>query len=123
MQDKLEFGLKVLWDRDEIVRAIKIEDEDIHRLKNEISSQKGSTYFARMQYGRLIDTALQSRSERYVADIFSGLREVCVASRPNKPIGDKMILNAAFLVSRDKEPAFDARVKEIGARYDKLTFN
>ena len=32
MQDKLEFGLKVLWDRDEIVRAIEQEDEDIHRL-------------------------------------------------------------------------------------------
>ena len=33
MQDKLEFGLKVLWDRDEMVRAIEQEDEDIHRLK------------------------------------------------------------------------------------------
>jgi len=43
MQDKLEFGLKVLWDRDEIVRQIEQEDEDIHRLKSEISSQKGST--------------------------------------------------------------------------------
>ena len=45
-----------------------------------------------------------------------------VASRANKPIGDKMIMNAAFLVSRDKEQAFDQRVKEIGARFDKLTF-
>jgi hypothetical protein len=123
MQNKLEFGLKVLWDRDQMIKDIESEDEDVRRLKNEISSQKGSTYFARMQYGRLVDTALQSRSERYVADIFTALRDVCVASRSNKPIGDKMILNAAFLVSRDKESAFDARVKEIGARYDKLTFN
>src|SRR5437016_7663869 len=68
MQDKLEFGLKVLWDRDEIMKSIEVEDEDINRLKAEISSQKGSTYFARMQYGRLIDTALQSRSERYVTE-------------------------------------------------------
>src|ERR1700761_7312824 len=113
MQDKLEFGLKVLWDRDEIVRAIKIEDEDIHRLKSEISSQKGSTYFARMQYGRLIDAALQSRTERYVAEIFGALRDVSVAPRSNKPIGDRMIMNAAFLVSREMEQAFDGRVKEI----------
>ena len=70
MQDKLEFGLKVLWDRDQIIREIEEEDEDIRRLKSEISSQKGSTYFARMQYGRLIDAALQARSERYVAEIF-----------------------------------------------------
>jgi Gas vesicle synthesis protein GvpL/GvpF len=122
MQDKFEFGLKVLWDRDQIIREIEEEDEDIRRLKGEISSQKGSTYFARMQYGRLIDQALQARSERYVAEIFQALRDVSVASRSNKPIGDRMIMNAAFLVGRETEHAFDARVKDIGQRYDKLTF-
>jgi hypothetical protein len=122
MQDKFEFGLKVLWDRDQIIREIEEEDEDIRRLKGEISSQKGSTYFARMQYGRMIDVALQARSERYVADVFHALRDVSVASRSNKPIGDRMIMNAAFLVSRELEPAFDARVKDIGFRYEKLTF-
>jgi hypothetical protein len=122
MQDKFEFGLKVLWDRDETIRDIEKEDEDIRRLKTEISSQAGSTYFARMQYGRLIDQALQSKSERYVAEIFDALRDVSVASRSNKPIGDRMIMNAAFLVARHMEQAFDARVKEIGSRYEKLTF-
>jgi hypothetical protein len=122
MQNKLEFGLKVLWDRDQAVREVEQEDEDISRLKKEISGQKGPTYFARMQYGRLIDSALQARSERYVADILEQLREVSVASRINKPIGDKMIMNAAFLISRDQESAFDAKVKSIAGRLDKLTF-
>jgi hypothetical protein len=122
MEDKLEFGLKILWDRDVMIREIENMDEDVRRLKQEISAQKGSTYFARMQYGRLLDAALQAHSEKYVTEIFEGLRDVAVASRANKPIGDKMIMNAAFLVSRDKEAAFDARVKEIGARFDKLTF-
>jgi hypothetical protein len=122
MQDKFEFGLKVLWDRDQTIRDIESEDEDIRRLKGEISSQAGSTYFARMQYGRLIDQALQARSERYVVEIFDALRDVSVASRSNKPIGDRMIMNAAFLVARDMEQAFDGRVKDIGSRYDKLAF-
>jgi hypothetical protein len=122
MQDKLEFGLKVLWDRDEIVKVIEQEDEDIHRLKTEISSQKGSTYFARMQYGRLIDAALQQRSERYVGEFLQRLRDVSVASRVNKAIGDKMIMNAAFLVQREHEPAFDRRIKDIASNYEKLTF-
>jgi hypothetical protein len=122
MQGKVEFGLKVLWDRDQIIREIEEDEEDIRRLKGEISSQKGSTYFARMQYGRLIDAALQARTERYVTEIFQALRDVSVASRSNKPIGDRMIMNAAFLVARDAEAAFDARVKDIGQRYDKLTF-
>ena len=122
MQNKLEFGLKVLWDRDQAIREVENEDEDISRLKKEISGQKGPTYFARMQYGRLIDSALQSRSERYVAEILEQLRDVSVASRINKPIGDKMIMNAAFLIARDQESAFDAKVKMIATRFDKLTF-
>jgi gas vesicle protein GvpL/GvpF len=122
MEDKLEFGLKVLWDRDEIVKIIEQEDEDIHRLKSEISSQKGSTYFARMQYGRLIDSALQQRSERYVAEFLQRLRDVSVASRINRAIGDKMIMNAAFLVQRDQEQQFDRRIKEIASQFDRLTF-
>ena len=122
MRDKMEFGLKVLWDRDSIVKDIEDEDEGIHRLKNEIALQKGSTYFARMQYGRAIDGALQQRSERYASEILDRLRDVAVASRINKPIGDKMIMNAAFLVSRDQEAAFDTRVKSIAAEHEKLTF-
>jgi hypothetical protein len=122
MQDKVEFGLKVLWDRDVMVRQIQSDDEGIRRLKNEISAVPGSTYFARMQYGRQIEAALQALSEQYVADIFAQLRDVSVAARANKPIGDKMIMNAAFLVSRDKETAFDVKVKEVGALYEKLNF-
>ena len=122
MENKLEFGLKVLWDREAVIREIEEEDEDIRRLKNEIAAQKGSTYFARMQYGRLIDVGLQNKTERYVSEIFHRLRDVSVAARANKPIGDRMILNAAFLVSRDTEDQFDARVKALGAHHDKLTF-
>jgi Mg2+ and Co2+ transporter CorA len=122
MQNKLEFGLKVLWDREQAIRQVEDEDEDIGRLKQEISSQKGPTYFARMQYGRLVDAALQARSERYVAEILDQLRDVSVASRINKPIGDRMIMNAAFLISRDRETAFDARVKSIAGRFERLTF-
>jgi hypothetical protein len=122
MEDKVEFGLKVLWDRDEAIKQIEREDEDVRQLKGEIASQTGPTYFARVQYGRLVEGALQNRSERYVSEIFELLRDVSVASRANKPIGDKMIMNAAFLVARDRESAFDAKVKAIGAKYDHLTF-
>jgi hypothetical protein len=33
-----------------------------------------------------------------------------------------MIMNAAFLVGRETENSFDTRVKDIGQRFDKLTF-
>ena len=122
MEDKLEFGLKVLWEPEIVIREIEKENENLRLLRQEISSQKGSTYFARMQYGRLVDSLLQHRSEQVVSEIFAALADVSIASRANKPIGEKMILNAAFLVARDREEDFDAMVKEIDARYANLNF-
>jgi len=45
---------------------------------------------------------------------------VSVASRSNKVIGDRMIMNAAFLVNRSAEKAFDEGVKELSRRYEHL---
>lgn len=122
MRNKLEFGLKVLWEPDHVIKVIEKEDESLRLLRQEISSQQGSTYFARMQYGRLVDSLLEERSGQTATEILAALKGVAVASRVNKPIGDKMILNAAFLVSRDREEEFDAKVKQIGATHEHLTF-
>jgi hypothetical protein len=122
MEAKLEFGLKVVWDRDAIIREIEQEDDDIRRVKAELQARKGSTYFARMQYGRLVDAALQAKSERYVSDIFAALRSASVAARSNKLIGERMILNAAFLVNRRDAREFDRCVKALGERDDKLIY-
>jgi hypothetical protein len=121
MKDKIEFGLKVLWDREKVIQNIERENDEIRRLKDEISRHTASsTYFARRQLGRLIEGALEEMSMRYVSDIHEALKPSAVASRSNKPIGDRMILNAAFLVDRSAERAFDERVKETSFRYEEL---
>ncbi len=76
-----------------------------------------------MQLGRLVETALGEKSDAYVREVYDYLRDTAVASRANKPIGDKMIMNAAFLIERDREAEFDSQVKEIAAKYEgKLSF-
>ncbi|MDF2773317.1 MAG: Gas vesicle synthesis GvpLGvpF [Geminicoccaceae bacterium] len=121
MQDKIEFGLKVLWERERVIANLERENDEIRRLKDEISrNTASSTYFARMQLGRLVESALEAVQNRYVADIHEALKPVAVASRSNKVIGDRMILNAAFLVERTQERAFDDKVKEVSRRYEEL---
>lgn len=123
MKDKLEFGLRVNWAREEVLADIEREDEGIRRLKEEISKSQQSTYFARMQLGRLVEQALAERSDAYVRDIYEYLRDAAIASRSNKPIGDKMIMNAAFLVERERADVFDQKVQDIAQRYEgKLSF-
>jgi hypothetical protein len=121
MQDKIEFGLKILWDREKVIANIEQENDEIRRLKDEITrNAASSTYFARMQLGRLIESALEDAGNRYVADIHEQLKQVAVASRSNKVIGDRMILNAAFLVERSRSDAFDEKVKDVSRRYEEL---
>ena len=124
MKDKLEFGLKVNWDRESVLADVERDYEEIRRLKAQIESdQATSTYFARMQLGRLVEQALAERSESFVREIYDELREAALASRSNKVIGDRMIMNAAFLVERDKADMFDQKVQEVGRRYEgKLKF-
>lgn len=118
MSGKLEFGLKVNWDRDRIIEDIKQEDEEIRKFHQEIIRKHlQSTYLARMQLGRMIDKGLAEQSISYVREIYEALRGVCVASRDNQPIGDKMIMNAAFLVEREREPEFDEAVNKIAKKY------
>jgi len=124
MKDKLEFGLSVNWKREEVLAELANDNEELRRLKDEIANNRqASTYFARMQLGRLVEKALADRSEAYVRAVYDHLAGAAIASRSNRPIGDKMIMNAAFLVEREKAHAFDEKVQEIAQRYEgKLAF-
>jgi hypothetical protein len=124
MEGKVEFGLKVNWDRDKVTAQLEQMNDEIRHLKEQITSRTtGSTYFARMQLGRLIETALTDQADAYIREVYSQLRDTAVASRANKPIGDRMIMNAAFLIERTREAEFDQKVKEIASKYeDKLSF-
>jgi hypothetical protein len=121
MRGKIEFGLKVLWDRDVVIARLETTDEEIRRLKEEITNNaQSSTYFARMQLGRMVEAALGNMASRYMADIHESLKPVAVASRSNKPIGDRMIMNAAYLVERSRESEFDEAVKGLSRRYEEV---
>lgn len=119
MEGKIEFGLKVNWDRDKVIKGIEKENDEVRRLKREIEqSDSGANYFARMQIGRVIEAAISEKSDALVKEIYEKLRDAAVASRSNKPIGDKMILNAAFLVERDQSELFDQKISDIARKYE-----
>ena len=119
VRDKIEFGVQVNWDRDAVVRDIEAQSDEVTRLKTQIQrATSGSTYFARVQLGRLVERLLSERADNYVREIYDALRADAVASKLNKPIGERMILNAAFLVERAHSERFDRRMHEIARRYE-----
>ena len=63
-----------------------------------------------------------TRPEELEDKVLEGRREAQAAFGNGEGYLEKMILNAAFLVARDREADFDAKVKEIDARYENLKF-
>src|SRR5437762_5179559 len=124
MKDKLEFGLKVNWDRDEVLREIEEQNEEIRRLKAEIQTNtQSSTYFTRIQLGRLVEQALADKSEAYVRELYDSLRDAAIASRSNKVTADTTMMHAALLLARDNADHFDTKVHDISNKFEgKLSF-
>ena len=72
---------------------------------------------ARGPDGRFVKVTVDANNARYDTAM---LKSAAVASRSNKPIGDRMIMNAAFLVDRQQERAFDELVKAVSRKYEGL---
>ncbi len=124
VRGKIEFGVQVNWDRDAVVREIEARSDDVARLKAQIQrTGSGSTYFARVQLGRLVERLVSERADQYVREIYDTLREQAVAAKLNKVIGERMILNAAFLVDRDRSDGFEKQMHEVARPHEgKLSF-
>lgn len=121
MENKIELGLKVLWKKEKVSERIEEQNEDVARLRESLAEDpQGTTYFARVQLGRLLEREMEKLANELVTDIYETLAPVAVASRSNKPIGDQMIMNAAFLVDRVDEEEFDRTVKGLGEKHSDL---
>jgi len=118
LDGKVELGLKVTWKMDVILREIAKSNDRIRILNKQISSKpKDHTYQLRIELGKRVAEELEKRGLRIASEIYKKLNAISVDSKENKPLSDEMILNAAFLVEREKENEFDAMVNQIEGEY------
>ncbi len=62
-------------------------------------------------------------AEEEAQAILDALRPLATGGRVLSLIGERMLLNAAFLVKREREGAFDAKMRALAARHKLLTFH
>jgi len=119
MDGKVELGVKALWRNMELIfREIVDENEEIKRLKA-TSAEKPSrqTHAHQLAIGQMVQAALETKKEREREEILSGMKRLSINYRLNRTVGDKMLLNAAFLVDRDREKEFDDLMERLDLRY------
>jgi hypothetical protein len=110
----IELELKVLWNEEQLFAEIMVENEDIRALRDSFAGHPPeTTQYERIQLGQRIATAIQRKSEEEAAALLDALAPLAVETRVNDNLGDMMLLNAAFLVDKSQEQAFDATVQAL----------
>ena len=124
VRGRIELDLKVLWNEERLFSEIVAENEDIRALRDRLAGQApAATHYERIQLGELVAAALERKSAAEAAALLDALEPLAVETRVNKNLGDMMLLNAAFLVDRSQEQAFDTRVQSLGeAQAGRLIF-
>ena len=109
MDYKVELGVKALWrDMALIFQEIVDENEEIKRLKEGSARRPArQTHAQRIAIGQMVQADLEAKKEREAEAILAPLKRLSVHYRLNRTIGDKMLLNGAFLVDRGWEKEFD----------------
>ena len=108
LEGKVELGLKVLFHREHLVQRLVLEDARLARAPNEPEAE----------YERRLDVAVEDRARRDMRELMDGLSPRATATHEHPPVGERMLLNAAFLVERAGLESFEEKVRSLAARSD-----
>ena len=124
IEGKKELGLKVIAIEEVIFDYILNKYPDIRNMKEKlIRLPPDKTYYQRMKIGELVESALQNEKEAFKKQILDRLSPLAEGVRDNDTYGDRMILNASFLIFNEKEADFDEAVNELDELFGNiLTF-
>jgi len=125
IRTRKELGLKAIFKEDVIYKDILQRYEHIRLLKEKVAAcDLQRAHYQRVEIGRMVEQALEKERESVRQDILNCLSPLAVEVRTNDTYGELMIINAAFLVERNKEGEFDLHVQKLCDRYgEKARFN
>lgn len=124
MRDRVELGLKAFWYEEAVFEEVVRENDAIRKFRDSLEGKSpDQTYYERIRLGEAVEKALSEKRTQDEERIMSRIRPHVYSSRSNKTISERMVLNAAFLVDRPKEPTVDAAVDQLDQEFgERLMF-
>ncbi|MFA5329037.1 MAG: GvpL/GvpF family gas vesicle protein [Prolixibacteraceae bacterium] len=124
MEGKKELGLKILAQESAIYESILEKYDDIRTLRAKLMNLPADkTHYQRVKIGEMVAEALKKETDNYKDEILDALRPISDDVKINDNYGEMMILNAAFLIKNESEPAFDKVVNDLSEQYGRyMTF-
>jgi len=113
---KVQINVKISWDK-AILAEILRESEEIRALAAE-AKEKPTAQSLKIEMGRRVKSALDERKNEYVKDIHSILGDVSNGFK-EKITDQDTLMNASFLVDKEKEQKFYDKLEEQEKKYEK----
>jgi hypothetical protein len=111
---RIEMGLKAFWYEDVVFQEIVRDNPTIRRMRDSLAGWAvDETYYNRIRLGELVESELRKRRGRDAESVLERLRPFAEKTQINPPVADHMVINAAFLIKREREPEFDAMVRSL----------
>lgn len=122
--EKIEIGVAAVWSNFATVIKEVSSEQDIMQFKQTLLSKpEGVSVDDQMQVGVMLKKAIDKKNDLHALRIRKVLNTVSQNSKLHSCMDDKMVLNAAFLLDRAKQPDFDALVLQLDAEYpDRLNY-
>jgi len=117
MDNKIEFDVVALWsDFDSVLKEVG-KEKRIKALKAKyVGAYRDTPLQDRIEIGRTIKVLLDKRKDVTLDLIQNALSGIAVDACNHERLNDKMIMNTAFLIERNKEAQFDKLINEIDNR-------
>lgn len=124
MEGKKELGLKVVAIEKAIYEYILEKNDDIKSFKEKLARlDPDKAHYQLMKIGEMVEKALEKEKEFFKTSILDELTPLATDQKINDNYGERMFLNAAFLIKNEIEPAFDKVINALDEKYgDLLTF-
>ena len=121
MESKKELGLKVLALEEPIYKYILDKHDDIRALKDKLAKlDPVKAHFQLMKIGEMVEDALLKENQYFDDLIVNALTPMVEEVKSNDKYGERMILNAAFLIKNETEAEFDKAINALNEQYGSL---
>jgi hypothetical protein len=122
LRGKDEMGIKVLLNKSSLkkIQELAQRSEDAVRIRAEMSNSKpGTSYFLKLKLDDAVKNETLKRIDKIVGELNRALSQQAEETRLLKNEMGEIVLNAAYLIDRNRLKDFDAKVIELTDKYEK----
>jgi hypothetical protein len=116
LEGRVQFALKGRFEQDAVLLEVVESDDEIRTLQERVRElPEDASYYDRVRLGELIVGALEARREVEAEKIYERLEPTAVEVAAHQPASPEDVVNAAFLVDRDRVQEFEDAVESLGS--------